>query len=86
MPEVFDNGAGDGIRTRDPQLGRLMLYQLSYSRTMAPSTGPSPASPISANLGILAILANLTGGRFWWRGEDSNLRRPKAGRFTVCSV
>ena len=24
--------AGDGIRTRDPQLGRLMLYHLSYSR------------------------------------------------------
>ena len=27
-------GAGNGVRTRDPQLGRLMLYQLSYSRTM----------------------------------------------------
>src|SRR5450756_681322 len=27
-----NNGAGDGSRTRDPQLGRLMLYQLSYSR------------------------------------------------------
>jgi hypothetical protein len=27
----FD-GAGDGIRTRDPQLGKLMLYQLSYAR------------------------------------------------------
>ena len=26
------NGAGDEVRTRDPQLGRLMLYQLSYSR------------------------------------------------------
>jgi hypothetical protein len=26
-------GAGNGVRTRDPQLGRLMLYQLSYSRT-----------------------------------------------------
>ncbi len=25
-------GAGDGIRTRDIQLGRLKLYQLSYSR------------------------------------------------------
>ncbi len=25
-------GAGDGIRTRDIQLGRLTLYQLSYSR------------------------------------------------------
>jgi hypothetical protein len=26
-------GAGDEIRTRDPQLGRLMLYQLSYTRS-----------------------------------------------------
>jgi hypothetical protein len=25
-------GAGDGSRTRDNQLGRLELYQLSYSR------------------------------------------------------
>ncbi len=25
-------GAGDETRTRDPQLGRLMLYQLSYAR------------------------------------------------------
>ena len=25
-------GAEDEIRTRDPQLGRLMLYQLSYFR------------------------------------------------------
>jgi hypothetical protein len=29
--------AGDGIRTRDPQLGRLMLYHLSYSRNSASS-------------------------------------------------
>ncbi len=26
--------AGDGTQTRDPQLGRLMLYQLSYSRNL----------------------------------------------------
>ena len=26
-------GAGNGVRTRDPQLGRLMLCQLSYSRS-----------------------------------------------------
>lgn len=25
-------GAGDEVRTRDPQLGKLMLYQLSYAR------------------------------------------------------
>ncbi len=28
------NGARDEARTRDPQLGRLMLYQLSYSRSL----------------------------------------------------
>ncbi len=26
--------AGDETRTRDPQLGRLMLYRLSYSRLL----------------------------------------------------
>jgi hypothetical protein len=30
-----DSGAGDGSRTRDPQLGRLALYQLSYTRILA---------------------------------------------------
>ena len=29
---VFSIGAGDEARTRDIQLGRLKLYQLSYSR------------------------------------------------------
>ena len=31
--------AGNGIRTRDPQLGKLMLYQLSYSRRCAHRPG-----------------------------------------------
>jgi hypothetical protein len=31
---VKETGAGDEIRTRDPQLGRLMLYQLSYTRPL----------------------------------------------------
>ena len=26
------NGAGNGTWTRDPQLGKLMLYHLSYAR------------------------------------------------------
>ena len=26
------NGAGGGIRTRDPNLGKVVLYQLSYTR------------------------------------------------------
>ena len=32
-------GAGDEIRTRDPQLGRLMLYQLSYTRPFKDEEG-----------------------------------------------
>jgi hypothetical protein len=27
-----DAGAGNGIRTRDTKLGKLVLYQLSYAR------------------------------------------------------
>ena len=28
----LNSEAGDGARTHDPQLGKLMLYQLSYAR------------------------------------------------------
>ncbi len=28
----FQFGAGNEIRTRDPNLGKVVLYQLSYSR------------------------------------------------------
>ena len=35
-------GAGNGIRTRDPQLGKLMLYRLSYSRFAAYSIIKTP--------------------------------------------
>ena len=34
-------GAGDEIRTRDIQLGRLELYQLSYTRTSIMTVGSS---------------------------------------------
>jgi len=29
---AFKNGAGNETRTRDPDLGKVVLYQLSYSR------------------------------------------------------
>ncbi len=32
MNRGIGDGAGDEARTRGPQLGKLMLYQLSYSR------------------------------------------------------
>jgi hypothetical protein len=31
--------ADDGIRTRDPHLGKVMLYQLSHVRVPAPTEG-----------------------------------------------
>jgi hypothetical protein len=37
--------AGNGTRTRDPELGRLVLYQLSYSRLWAHLLGPNRRLP-----------------------------------------
>ena len=39
--------AEDEVRTRDPQLGRLMLYRLSYFRIkiMVGAEGVEPATP-----------------------------------------
>jgi hypothetical protein len=41
-------GAKDEIRTRDPDLGKVVLYQLSYFRVL-----------VSANIGRKAILASI---------------------------
>ena len=35
-----DVKAGNGTRTRDPNLGKVVLYQLSYSRSTAHATKP----------------------------------------------
>ena len=43
LPILF--GAGNGTRTRDPELGRLALYQLSYSRSPAELCNSSRISP-----------------------------------------
>ena len=34
--------AGNGTRTRDPNLGKVVLYQLSYSRGRRAGRGPAP--------------------------------------------
>ncbi len=38
-------GAGNETRTRDPDLGKVVLYQLSYSRKMASPRGLEPLLP-----------------------------------------
>jgi hypothetical protein len=43
--------AGNGTRTRDPNLGKVVLYQLSYSRnsikTISPPAPPAPSTSAS---------------------------------------
>ena len=39
---IYINGAVNGTRTRDPQLGKLVLYQLSYYRINATTVEPIP--------------------------------------------
>ena len=38
------NGAVDEARTRDLNLGKVALYQLSYYRIMVPRTGVEPVT------------------------------------------
>ena len=47
-------GAGDGIRTRDIDLGKVALYQLSYSRPTENLYFPSETIPVSN------VMANVT--------------------------
>ncbi len=48
----WKNGAGDEVRTRDNQLGKLVLYQLSYTRI-----GADLARPLRGVNAIVVALA-----------------------------
>jgi hypothetical protein len=67
-------GAGNGVRTRDPQLGRLMLYQLSYSR---------PKS-FAATLFLDRARRSAKGAMVGRGGFEPP--KPIGDRFTVCSL
>ena len=45
------NGAGNGTRTRDPDLGKVVLYQLSYSRLRGFCNSPACLTLIVGVLG-----------------------------------
>ena len=44
LPTRIVNGAADGTRTRNSQLGRLELYQLNYGRTVVGPAGFEPTT------------------------------------------
>ena len=70
-------GAENEVRTRDPQLGRLMLYQLSYFRLkknllaasladfLVGGGGLEPPNPEGADLQSAAIATMRTSQRFF---------------------
>ena len=64
-PSVFPSfrrKAGDGARTRDPQLGRLMLYQLSYTRVTrndAMTLGLRIRSALTPTLRLCVVASSL---------------------------
>ncbi len=49
------SGAGDGIRTRDIQLGRLALYHLSYPRRQDRRRPAALQPTVDANLTTLIV-------------------------------
>ena len=55
MIVVTVDGAGDGIRTRDINLGKVALYQLSYSRLEGPKRH-SPTSLLRKSIHVLVTL------------------------------
>lgn len=44
LKHLISNGAGNEVRTRDSKLGKLVLYQLSYARTLMEKANTTPLS------------------------------------------
>ena len=51
------NGAGNESRTRDLNLGKVALYQLSYSRISEIFAGSKEAAIIAASLRLSSIVS-----------------------------
>ena len=52
------SGAEDGTRTRDPHLGKVMLYQLSHFRPI-PTTHPGDGAESQDRTGDTAIFSRV---------------------------
>ena len=64
----MNSGAGNETRTRDPDLGKVVLYQLSYSRIEAADdsrSDPGMNSPIRALTALSPPTRNFSGSNLW---------------------
>ena len=78
-PELHrQRGAENEVRTRDPQLGRLMLYQLSYFRDTKKSGRRGIRTPegVSQQIYSLPQLATLVSSHLrYFRNQKTSLSR-----------
>ncbi len=51
LPDLDFSGADDGIRTRDPHLGKVMLYQLSHVRVTPECSKVTISHPLHPGAG-----------------------------------
>ena len=73
--EVKCERAGNGTRTRDPNLGKVVLYQLSYSRTRDGGEGnrtPDLLNAIQA-LSQLSYAPRPKPAAFWAAGQEPQI-------------
>src|SRR5271169_3403508 len=75
-----DCGAGDGVRTRDTELGKLVLYQLSYARPSRNEKMIPARSPV-VKLRSRAATRGAAARRRSARGEGAS-RDEREGRLT----
>ena len=67
------NGASDEARTRYLHLGKVALYQMSYTRIWCP--GPE-SNQRHVDFQSTALPTELPGHKMWRRGRDLNPRPP----------
>ncbi len=80
--------AEDGTQTRDPQLGRLMLYRLSYFRNFSGQRWIRTTEGVSQQIYSLPHLATLVFAQrfqqYFQRAEDgTQTRDPQLGRLML---
>jgi hypothetical protein len=59
-----DTGAGDETRTRDFNLGKVALYQLSYTRSAVPILARLPDQVTAAGVAPPSLTAALTNAEY----------------------
>ncbi len=79
--------AEDGTQTRDPQLGRLMLYRLSYFRIFCGQRWIRTTEGVSQQIYSLPHLATLVLAPFKkWSGRRDSNPRPSAWKANALST